>query len=305
MIESVGQFRILEPMPPGPLGDVYRARDTRFGRTVAVTLVADRIVSTPERREQFLQDARAAAAVSHPNIATLYEVGEEDGRVYLVYEFMQGQKLKTVIGGTPLNPRRAIDLASQIADALADAHAADVVHGSITSDTVFVTPKGNAKIADFGLAWWATASGRARRAGGAGEAGGSGEAGWAGKPDHRADLFALGVILFEMLTGRSPVPGAGVPSAVNPLLPREVDPIVGKALGKSGGYESAATLAAELRAMGAALDARKEATVAAPPAAVVVRAARSSPRASAPRWLRAAVLLGALAAIAWWYFRSA
>jgi hypothetical protein len=113
------------------------------------------------------------------------------------------------------------------------------------------------------------------------------------------------VILFEMLTGRAPVPGAGVPSAVNPLLPREVDPIVGKALGKSGGYESAATLAAELRAMGAALDARKEATVAAPPAAVVVRAARSSPRASAPRWLRAALLLGVLAAIAWWYFRSA
>jgi serine/threonine protein kinase len=287
--------------------------------------VADRITSTPERRDRFLQDARAAAAVSHPNVITLYDVGEDEERIYLVYEFLQGgQTLRSLIGGTPLNPRRAIDLAGQIADALADAHAADLVHGSITSDTVFVTPKGNAKIANFGLAWWATASGRARRevwvgaetgapgADSAGEAGTTGAAAAAGRagragPDgeaaFRADLHSLGAILFEMLTGRLPQPGAGVPSAVNRLLPREIDPIVGKALGKSGGYESAATLAAELRAVGAALEGRKEAAAAAAiPTAVRPR------RSSRPRllgWMVVALVLTALAAGVWWYLRSA
>ena len=87
--------------------------------------------------------------MSHPNIVTLYEVGEEDGRLYLVYEFVQGQTLKTIIGGRPLNPRRAVDLAGQIAEALADAHAADLVHGAITADTIVVTPKGHAKITRF------------------------------------------------------------------------------------------------------------------------------------------------------------
>jgi serine/threonine protein kinase len=301
MMQNIGEFRVLDAMPSSALGDVYRARDTRFGRTVAVTVVADRITSTPERRAQFLQDARAAAAVSHPNVATLYEVGEEDSHVYLVYEFMQGQSLRSLIGGTPLNPRRAIDLASQMADALADAHAADVVHGSITSDAVVVTPKGNAKIANFGLAWWATASGRARRAGLAEEAGGAGRAGPEGDASFRADLHSLGVILFEMLTGRVPVPGAAVPSAVNRLLPREIDPIVGRALGKSGGYQSAATLAADLRAVAATLDVRKEAAhVVAPPP---VRPRRRGPQIA--RWIAVALALSAFAAVAWWYLRSA
>ncbi|HVH27052.1 MAG TPA: serine/threonine-protein kinase [Vicinamibacterales bacterium] len=298
MIESVGQFKILESMPSGPLGDTYRARDTRVGRTVAVTIVADRITSTAERRAQFLEDARRAAALSHPNIVTLYEVGDEESRLYLVYEFVQGQTLRALIGGTPLNPRRAIDLASQIADALAEAHAADVVHGSITSDKVVVTPKGNAKIADAGLAWWGTAAGTARRS-----REDTGEE-WVGKPRPDADLFAVGVLLFEMLTGRVPAPGAGVPSAVNRLLPREIDPIVARAMGKSGGFESAATLGAELRAVGAMIDARKEASPAPVPPSAIARATRSRSDTTV-KWLVVVLILGALVAGAWWYFRSA
>jgi serine/threonine-protein kinase len=299
MIESVGQFKILEPMPSGPLGDVYRARDTRVGRTVAVTIVADRITSTAERRAQFLQDARSAAALSHPNIVTLYEVGEEESRIYLVSEFVQGQTLRALIGGTPLNPRRAIDLASQIADALADAHAADVVHGSITSDTVVVTPKGNAKIADVGLAWWGTASGRVRRSRR------EDDVERAGKPRHDTDLFSVGVLLFEMLTGRTPTPGAGVPSAANRLLPREIDPIVARAMGKSGGFESAATLGAELRAVGAMIDARKEASHPPIPPATLGRGRRLRSVATVKWLVVVALVLGALVAGAWWYFRSA
>src|SRR5712691_2297664 len=179
MVETLGQYKILEAAGSGSLGDVYRARDTRVGRTVAITVVTEQIALNPARRDHFLRDARAAAAVSHPNIVTLYEVGEDGGRLYLVNEFVQGQTLKTIIAGRPLNPRRAVDLAGQIAEALADAHAADLVHGAITADAIVVTPKGHAKITDFGLAMWSTAGG-AGKAGEAGTAGGAGTEGGAG-----------------------------------------------------------------------------------------------------------------------------
>ena len=295
MIDTIGQYKILEPAGAGTLGDVYRARDTRIGRTVAITIVTDRIAANPERREEFLRRARTAAAVSHPNIVALYEVGEEDGRLYLVYEFVQGQTLKAIISGRPLNPRRAVDLASQIAEALADAHAADLVHGAITADTIVVTPKGHAKITDFGLAAFsATSSGAAAAAVGARTR----KPGPDGSNAYLADIFSLGVILFEMLTGNAPVPGAGVPSAVNRSLPREIDPIVAKALGKSGGYEAAATLAAELRSVGALLDVRQEAHEAATPPTMP----RSKPKRSYAVWIVLALLLAA--ASAWWYFRT-
>jgi len=285
MIETLGQYKILEPAGSSWLGDVYRARDTRVGRTAAITVVTDQIALNPERRDLFLRDARSAAAVSHPNIVTLYEVGDEDGRLYVVHEFVQGHTLRTTAGGRPINPRRAIDLASQIAEALADAHAAELVHGALSADTILVTPKGHAKITDFGLANSAGERPAAAAPVGPGDSG-----------PYRADLFSLGVILFEMLTGVAPAPGAGVPSAVNRSLPREIDPIVGKALGKSGGYESAATLAAELRAVGAMLDVRQEAQEAAVPVPV-------SPRSYAG-WIVLALVLATVAATAWWYFRA-
>ena len=288
MTETLGQYKILEPAGSGSLGDVYRARDTRVGRTVAITVVSDGIASNPERREQVLRDARAAAAVSHPNIVTLYEVGEDDGQLYLVHEFVQGQTLKTIIGGRPLNPRRAVDVAGQIAEALADAHAADLVHGAITTDTIIVTPKGHAKIMNF---WLSTFSGEATETAGASTRAPDDSAGY------RADFFSLGVILFEMLTGGVPSPGAGVPSAVNRALPREIDPIVAKALGRSGGYESAATLAAELRSVGAMLDIRQEAHQAAAPVA--------RPTRSYAAWIGLSLTLAAVAATAWWYFTGA
>ena len=280
MLENLGQYKILDRIGSGGLGEEYRARDTRLGRTVAIKVLRDDIAATPERRDRFLRDARIAATLSHPNIATLYEIGEDDGWLYLVCEFVQGQTLKTIIGGRPLNPRRAIDLASQIADALAEAHAAEIVHRNIRVDGIVVTPKGNAKILDFGLAAWMTgAEGAAER--------------MSGQPaDPQGDIFSLGLILFEMLTGGAPAPGAGVPSAVNRSLPREIDPIVAKALGKSGGYETAVTLAAELRAIGAMLDVRAEASD-----ALVID---PRPKRSYVPWIVLALALGAAVAVAWY-----
>ena len=292
MIDALGQYKILELVGAGTLGEVYRARDNRVGRTVAITVVTDQIASNPGLREEFLRQARAAAAVSHPNIVTLYEAGDDDdGGLYLIYEFVEGQTLKTIIAGRPINPRRAVDLAGQIAEALADAHAADLVHGAITADMVVVTPKGHAKITEFGLATFSRVT--------PGTAGASTRA-LNDSNAYLADLFSLGVILFEMLTGSAPVPGAGVPSAINRSLPREIDSIVAKALGKSGGYESAATLAAELRAVGAMLDVRQEAHEAASPVAM----SRAKPRRSYSAWIVLVLALAAVAATAWWYFRS-
>ena len=155
MIENLGQYKILELAGPEPLGDVYRARDTRVGRTVTVTVVADAVVDgsgtaracscgRPRRCRRLAPEHRDAVRSRRRRRAALY----------LVHEFVQGETLKNVIGGRPLNPRRAVDLASQIAEALADAHAADLVHGASPPRRIVVTPKGHAKIAGFGLAGW-------------------------------------------------------------------------------------------------------------------------------------------------------
>src|SRR5262249_3378582 len=147
-------YKILDRIGAGGMGEVYRARDTRLGRTVAIKVLAADVANDPSRRDRFLREARAAAALSHPNIAALYEVGEDHGQLFLAFEFVPGSPLTTIIGGRPLNPRRAVDFAIQIADALADAHAAGIVHRDIKPANVIVTPKDKAKVLDFGLATW-------------------------------------------------------------------------------------------------------------------------------------------------------
>jgi eukaryotic-like serine/threonine-protein kinase len=282
MSDALGHYKILERIGAGGLGDVYRARDTRLGRTVAIKVPADDLQSDAARREALLRDAGAALVLSHPNIATLYEIGDEHGKAFLVFEFAPGETLTRVIAGLPMNPRRAVDVAAQIADALADAHASDLVHGRIGADAVIVTPKGNAKILDFGFARWtrsATSS--------VGEG-----------LDERADVTALGRLLFEMLTGKPPV--SGQPAGLNTSLPDELRAIVSKALAAEGdAYRSAATLGAELRSVAAILDVRSttEAVRVAP-----VRSRR--PVKWQEPWIVAAVLLAfaALAGAVWWLF---
>lgn len=276
MIESLGHYRVLDKIGAGGLGDLYRARDTRVGRTVALRVVSPAISGDSTALDRFLRDAKTAAAVSHPNIAALYEVAEENGTHYLACEYVPGQSLKTLISGRPLNPRRAIDLAIQIADALSDAYASDIVHGDLRAEGIVVNAKGNAKLLDFGLSAWSRRA-RPRDA-----------------VDHQADIAALGTLLHEMITGA--LPAAGQTSALGLRLPEELDAILQKArrVQAAEQYEAAAILAAELRTVYAQLDERAQASSAlAPTAAKGTRARKTLV------WLIVVALVGALGWLVW------
>jgi len=262
MIDAVAQYRILERVGVRALGEVYRAQD-RHGRTMLLLVVDPAITADAARREQFMHDARAAKALLHPNIAALVDIVEDDDRLCLVFEFVPGEPLVSAIGGRPLNVRRALDLGAQVADALAEAHAAGLVHGGLTPAAVVVTPKGTAKILAAGLAAAPFAS----------SAYASPEQAAGGVVDSRSDIFALGVVVFEMATGRLPFPEpraggapkpaetAPRPTAINPALPRELDGVVAKALARNPDerYDSAAVVAAKLRAIADILEARRAA----------------------------------------------
>ena len=283
MLEALAQYKILGRIGVGRMGELFRARDTRAGRTVALRVVADAIAGDPGRRQRFLTDARAAAALSHPNIAALYEIAEDQERLFVVSEFVPGDTLRTLVSGRPLNLRHALEHGIQLADALAEGHAAGLLHRDIQPHNIIITPKGIAKFIDFGLGPW-TASGeeRQRITSVAGDNAGSAptvaymapEEVLGGAVDERSDLFSLGAVLFEMLAGTPPplVPPARnaltaevlqmpppPPSALNPTLPRELDAIVLKMLARriDDRYAAAATVAAELRSVGTVLDVRE------------------------------------------------
>src|SRR4249919_795909 len=128
MMTPIGQYNLLERIGEGGIGELFRARDTKAGRTVALKVVKSEIAHDPARLERLLEDARAAARLSHPNIATLWDVGDADGHAYLAYEFASGRSLLEESGGAAMNPRRALDLAVQIADGVAEAHSHDILH---------------------------------------------------------------------------------------------------------------------------------------------------------------------------------
>lgn len=272
MIEAIGRYKVQDQIGTGAMGDVYRARDLQHGRLVAIKVLPAAIAEDATRRGKFLSAARAAAAISHPNIAALTEAGDDPDQLFLVFDFVSGETLRKTIGGRPFNPRQAIELAAEIADALGEWHAVGVVHGDLSSANVLVTPTGHAKVLDFGLsAWTRGAAGRAAA-------------------DESADILSLGKVLFEMLTGNLPPDRAPAPSTVHRSLPVELDLIVLKALARDADqrYASALTLAAELRAVGAVLDVRSDASHPS------IRPATSS----YAKWIAAAAIVAA-GAIAW------
>jgi len=278
--QTIAHYNLLERLGSGALGEVHRARDLKVGRTVALMTIPSEVTSDPAKRERFLREARAATALNHPNIATLFDVVEQGETCYLAYEFAAGPSLRDEMGGHPVNMRRAMEIAAQLADALAEGHSRGLVHGDLRPDNIVITPKGSAKILNFGLSAW-TPSGRARAAASSpdgladdpnGVAGYlSPEQALGGTIDERSDVFSFAVIVYEMLTGRCPFRGATPaatllnvitltpppPSTLTPTLSRDLDALIGRCLAKpvDARPSGALALSSDLRRITSALDA--------------------------------------------------
>ena len=254
---AVSHYTLLERLEPSGPGELYRARDTRLGRTVTVRLLPPGYPDGPIERQGLFDSARAVIALSHPNITLLYDAGEHEGRAFLVFEFLKGQTLRAEMAGRPMNVRRALELAIQIADGVAEAHGAGFFHGGLSPESIVITARGHAKIPAFELA---SRTGfeqdgrgvRLRDYDSPEEARGE-------RPDDRSDIYSVGAVLYEMLTSkRPPHKGAAAPSASNPHVPGELDEMVLRAVAPNPDrrIQSAATLAAELRSLAAILDVR-------------------------------------------------
>ncbi len=233
----LGPYAIDAPLGAGGMGEVYRARDTRLGRDVAVKVIAAESATDPDRLARFEQEARAAAALNHPNILAVFDIGPGSAAhgPYIVSELLEGETLGARLARGRLPVRTAIELATQVARALAAAHDKGIVHRDLKPDNIFVTRDGTAKVLDFGLAKLrdaapgasgdaSTVTGRPPTAQGAvmGTVGYMAPEQVRGADvDHRADIFAIGVTLYEMLAGQRAFRGDSGVETLNAILKSE------------------------------------------------------------------------------------
>ncbi len=285
MTNSIAHYKILEKLGAGGMGEVYLAEDTRLGRKVALKLLPASYQYDPERRERFVREARAASALRSPNVAAIYDFGESDNAMFIAMEYVEGELLSKRLEGGPLDIYQAVDIAAQVCEALDEAHSLGIIHRDIKSSNVIVTTGGLVKVLDFGLAKIVPAQNQADHDTtmrlGLETAPGvilgtlafmSPEQARGLEVDGRSDLFSLGVLLYEMLTGKLPFDGATTGDLLaailskepeplartSPAIPAEMQWIVSKALRKDRTlrYQTARDFIADLRAVAQSLNTR-------------------------------------------------
>ncbi len=271
---TVGHYQIESQLGSGGMGIVYRAVDTRLGRPVALKFVSEHLTHDGEAIDRLRAEARATSALNHPNICTIYDVGEADGHPFIVMELLKGRSLREWLDQGALKPSMLVDLGIELADALQAAHAEGIVHRDITPRNIFITDRGHTKVLDFGLAKLTGAATdlamTMEPTHRTGEGLALGTVAYmspeqaSGEPlDNRTDLFSTGVVLYECATGRHPFPGKTAPVVlaaildsapiapivINPTLPLRLQEVINNCLEKDRElrYQSAGDLRADLK----------------------------------------------------------
>src|SRR6185503_16484662 len=279
--ETIAHYRIVEPIGAGGMGAVYKAFDNKLQRIVALKLLPWEYISQQDRRRRFFQEARAASALNHPHILTVYEVGEDDGKPYIAMEYVEGETLRQKIKSRSLDLKATLDISIQIAEGLAKAHEAGIIHRDLKPENLMIRRDGYAKILDFGLAKLVAQRERALAADSGQktllrvetESGTllgtvnymSPEQLLGQRVDLRCDIFSFGVVLCEMLTGKCPFVHENridtmhailhgepkLPEASKAELPAELQRILTKALEKvaKNRYQTVTQLATELKTL--------------------------------------------------------